>query len=45
MIATVPMFTKLSEACKKRFNTLFMQYKCDKMANGVSGESKHESKF
>ena len=45
MIAAIPRFTKSSKACKKKLNTLFKQYKCNKMANGVSEESRHECKF
>lgn len=44
IIATFARFTKLFEVCKKKFNILFKQYKCDKMANGIYGESRHKCK-
>lgn len=45
MIAIVPSFIKLFDACKKKFNMLFTQYKFDKMTNGKFGEKRHEWKF
>lgn len=45
MIAAVTWLTNLSEACKKKLNTLFKKYKCNKMDNEVYEESRHECKF
>ena len=45
VIATILGFTKSSEVCKKKFNTLFKHYKCNKMIDEVFGKSKHECKF
>jgi hypothetical protein len=35
LLALIPRLNRSVEACKKKFNTLFKQYKVDKMANGV----------
>jgi hypothetical protein len=45
MLALIHGLNRSVEACKKKFNTLFKQYKVDKMANSVSGEGHHECKF
>jgi hypothetical protein len=45
LLSLIPGLNKSAEACKKKFNTLFKQYKVDKMANSVSGEGRHECKF
>lgn len=45
MIAVIPGLNRTSEACKKKFNILFKQYRIDKLANGVSGSDRKECKF
>jgi hypothetical protein len=45
LLVLIPGLNRSTEACKKKFNTLFKQYKVDKMANSVSGEGRHECKF
>jgi hypothetical protein len=45
LLALIPRLNRSIETCKKKFNTLFKQYKVDKMANSVSGEGHHECKF
>jgi hypothetical protein len=37
LLALIPRLNRSIETCKKKFNTLFKQYKVDKMANSVSG--------
>jgi hypothetical protein len=45
MVAVIPGLNRTAEACKKKFNVLYKQYRLDKMANGVSGSDRHECKF
>lgn len=45
LLALIPGLNRTPEACKKKFNSIFKQYKVDKMSNGVSGERWHECKF
>ena len=45
LLSQIPVFKKSHVACKKKFNSLFKTYKEDKMANTISRESRHESKF
>ena len=45
LLAQIPLFKKSHGACKKKFNSLFKTYKDDRIANTISGESRHESKF
>jgi hypothetical protein len=45
LLAFIHGLSKYIEVCKKKFNTLFKQYKVDKMANNVLGEGCHECKF
>lgn len=45
LLALIPGLNRSTEACKKKFNNVFKQYKVDKMANIVSGEGRHECKF
>lgn len=45
MLAVIPGLNRTSEACKKKFNILFKQYRLDKIANGVSGSDRKECKF
>jgi hypothetical protein len=45
MIVAIPGFSRTAEACRKKFETVFKQYKEDKLANSVSGNDRHECKF
>ena len=45
LLAHVPTLKKSLVAIKKKFNILFKAYKEDKLANNVSGESRHECKY
>ncbi len=45
LLAMHPKFNRTSMACKKKFTAIFKSYKEDKMANGISGNDRHESKF
>lgn len=45
MLAVIPGLNRTAEACKKKFNILFKQYRHDKIANGVSGSDRKECKF
>ena len=45
MVAVIPGLNRTAEACKKKFNVLYKQYRLDKMVNRVSGSDRHEYKF
>ena len=45
LLSQIPVFKKSYVVCRKKFDSLFKTYKEDKMANTISGESRHESKF
>ena len=45
LLALIPGLNWTPKACKKKFNSIFKQYKVDKMSNIVSGERRHECKF
>ena len=45
MVVVTPGLNRTAEACKKKFNVLYKQYRLDKMVNGVSGSDHHECKF
>lgn len=45
MVVMHPKFTRTSQACRKKFEKIFKAYKEDKMANQISGNDRHESKF
>lgn len=45
LLALQPKFNRTSLACKKKFTAIFKAYKEDKMANGISGNDRHESKY
>ena len=45
MVAVIPGLNRTAEACKKKFNVLYKQYRLDKMVNRVSGSDRHECKF
>jgi hypothetical protein len=44
-LGLIPNFSKMAIACKKKFNTLFKQYKEDKLTNEVSRNDCHQCKF
>ena len=41
----ISRFSRTAEACRKKFKTVFKQYKEDKLANSISGNDWHECKF
>lgn len=41
----IPGFSRTAEACRKKFEMVFKQYKEDKLANSISGNGRHECKF
>ena len=41
----LPKFNRTAQACHKKFNQIFASYKKDKLANGISGNNRQESKF
>jgi hypothetical protein len=45
LLAHILTLKKSPVAIKKKFNNLFKAYKEDKLANNVSGESRHECKY
>jgi hypothetical protein len=45
LLSHIPTLKKSPLAIKKKFNSLFKAYKEDKLANNVSGESRHECKY
>jgi hypothetical protein len=45
MVVMLPKFNRTAMACRKKFKTIFDAYKEDKMANGISGNNRQESKF
>lgn len=45
MLAVQLKFNWTSLVCKKKFTAIFEAYKEDKMANGISGNDRHESKY
>jgi len=45
LLSQIPALKKSSLAIKKKFNNLFKIYKEDKLANNISGESRHECKY
>ena len=45
MVMMLPKFNRTAIACRKKFKAIFDAYKEDKMANGISGNNRHESKF
>jgi hypothetical protein len=38
-------FSHTADACRKKFETVFKQYKDDKLANSISRNDWHECKF
>lgn len=45
MVASVQGFNRTPIACKRKFNSLYKQYKDDKIANNGSDNDRHECKF
>jgi hypothetical protein len=45
MVVILSKFNRTSEACWKKFKNIFKAYKDDKMANGISSNDCHKSKF
>lgn len=45
MMAAVEGFNRTPIACKRKFNSLYKQYKDDKMTNNVSDSDRNEYKF
>jgi hypothetical protein len=45
MVSSIPRFKKSVVACKRKFNTLYKQYKEDKIANNISGNDHHDCRF
>ena len=45
LLSQIPTLKKLPVAVKKKFNSLFKAYKENKLANNVSGESRHDCKY
>jgi hypothetical protein len=45
MVVILPKFNRTNEACRKKFEKIFKAYKGNKMANGISSNDRHESKF
>jgi len=45
LLSQIPTLKKSHVAIKKKFNSLFKAYKEDKLANNVSGESRHDCKY
>ena len=45
MIVAIPEFSRMAEACQKKFEMVFKPYKEDKLANSVLGNDRHECKF
>jgi hypothetical protein len=41
----LPKFNYTTQACRKKWNVIFKAYKDDKMAKGISGSARHESKY
>ena len=41
----LPKFNRTAQACRKKFNQIFVSYKENKLANGISGNNRQESKF
>ena len=45
MVVMLPKFNQSVTACRKKYENLFKAYNDDKMANGISRNAHHESKF
>ena len=45
MVIMLPKFIRTTQTCRKKFNQIFSAYKEDKLANGISGNNRQESKF
>ena len=45
MVVMLPKFNRSATACRKKHENLFKAHKEDKMANGILGNARHESKF
>ena len=45
IVVILRKFNQSATACRKKHENLFKAYKEDKMANGISGNARHESKF
>ena len=45
MVAVISGLNRIAEACKKKFNVIYKQYRLDKTANAVSGLDRHKRKF
>ena len=45
MIVILSKFNQSATTCKKKHENLFKAYKEDKIANGISMNARHESKF
>lgn len=45
MVASVQGFNRTPVACKRKFNSLYKQYKDDRIANNISNNDRHECKF
>ena len=45
LLCLQPTFKKTPKACKSKFNDVYNAYKDDKLANNISGESRHTCKF
>ena len=42
LLTLIHGLNRTPKACKKKFNSIFKQYKVDKMSNGDSGKRQHE---
>jgi hypothetical protein len=45
MLATLLGVSRTSITCKRKFNSIYKQYKNDKIANGISDNDRHECLF
>ena len=41
----LPKFNRTAQACRKKFNQIFVSYKEDKLANGFLGNNRQKNKF
>jgi hypothetical protein len=45
MVSSIPGFKKSAMECKHKLNTLYKQYREDKVANNILGNDRHDCKF
>ena len=45
MVVMLPKFNRTATVCRKKFTQVFVAYKEDKLANGISGNNRQEKKF